>query len=309
MNPLSNSKNPDENPPITQNYQSNKNSYSSSNDLPLTYDRQIAHAAEIKLVNDRYVTPVTVEFVNSDSDNYVNLPVKRRKLFAALKLLDPSISTNINDTTINHSREFPVGTVYTDTFDVITDKKITFSSFFFSSRTPFENPSIRSYIQQTQYHANSTVSQQLANLQQIFYPPRSKYRLPKYISTSLTLQYIANKRVTPTLAKVDLTEEEIIALQQNTENDVNNTQNNRRKPDGQLKDVTESQQRNVSLAFDLSTKRIRFGNSSKKVTTITYEIKFHPAYSTMLKSPQRYLHHIQQVIKFRQIIKQFRQKI
>ena len=60
MNPLSNSKNPDENPPITQNYQSNKNSYSSSNDLPLTYDRQIAHAAEIKFVNDWYVTPVTV---------------------------------------------------------------------------------------------------------------------------------------------------------------------------------------------------------------------------------------------------------
>ena len=125
----------------------------------------------------------------------------------------------------------------------------------------------------------------------------------KYISTGLTPQYIANKRVTPTLAKVDLTEEEIIALQQNTENDVNNTQNNKHKSDGQLIDVTESQQCIVFPAFDLSTKRIRFGNSSNRVTTITYEIKFHPAYSTMLKSPQGYLRHIQQAIKFRQIIK------
>ena len=107
----------------------------------------------------------------------------------------------------------------------------------------------------------------------------------------------------PALMKVDISEENIIALQQTTDNDVNNTQNNKRKPDGRLKNVTENQQRIVFAAFDLSTKRIRFGNSSNRVTTITYEIKFHPAYSTMLKSPQGYLRHIQQAIKFRRIIK------
>ena len=145
MNPLSNSKNLDENPPITSNYQSNKKFYSSSNDIPLTYDRQIAHAAEIKLVNDLYVTPVTVEFVNPDSYNSVNLPVKHRKLFAVLKLLDSSISTTINDTPIIHSGQFPVSTVYTYTFDVITNKKPRFPRFFFitnstrKSRSPFSN--------------------------------------------------------------------------------------------------------------------------------------------------------------------------
>ena len=106
----------------------------------------------------------------------------------------------------------------------------------------------------------------------------------KYISNGLTLQYIANKRVIPALMKVDISEENIIALQQTTENDVNNTQNNKRKPDGRLKNVTENQQRIVFAAFDLSTKRIGFGNGSNKVTTIAYEIKHHPVHSTMLKS-------------------------
>ena len=106
----------------------------------------------------------------------------------------------------------------------------------------------------------------------------------KYISNGLTLQYIANKRVIPALMKVDISEENIIALQQTTENDVNNTQNNKRKPDGRLKNVTENQQRIVFAAFDLSTKRIGFGNGFNKVTTIAHEIKHHPVHSTMLKS-------------------------
>ena len=44
----------------------------------------------------------------------------------------------------------------------------------------------------------------------------------KYISTGLTFQYIAKKRVTTALMNVDHTEEGIIALQNTTENDVIN---------------------------------------------------------------------------------------
>ena len=73
------------------------NPYSTTTPLPPTptYERQIAHAAEIKFINDRYVTPVTIEFGSSDSDNSVNLPVKHRELFVALRLsthLSPSPS-------------------------------------------------------------------------------------------------------------------------------------------------------------------------------------------------------------------------
>ena len=36
-------------------------------------------------------------------------------------------------------------------------------------------------------------------------------------------------------------------------------------------------------AFDLSTKRIGFGNGTNRVTTVAYEVKCHPAHSTILK--------------------------
>ena len=36
-------------------------------------------------------------------------------------------------------------------------------------------------------------------------------------------------------------------------------------------------------AFDLSTKKVGFGNSSHRVTTIVYDIKYHPDHSALLK--------------------------
>ena len=99
----------------------------------------------MKCVKDRYVNPVTVKVGSSDSDNSVNLPVKHQKIFAALKVFDPSISITINDTTINHPVEFPMCTMYTYTFDVITDKKLRFPRVLSimnsnrKSKSPFSN--------------------------------------------------------------------------------------------------------------------------------------------------------------------------
>ena len=76
----------------------------------------------MKFINNRYVTPVTIEFGSSILDNSVNLPVKHHKLFATRKLLDPFISITINHITINHPGEFPMGTTYIEKFKVITDK-------------------------------------------------------------------------------------------------------------------------------------------------------------------------------------------
>ena len=78
MNPPSNPKNHDATPSAIQNDQINQTTTSSTKDSSPTYDRKIAHAAEIKFINDRYVTPITVKFGNSDSDRSVNLPVKHR---------------------------------------------------------------------------------------------------------------------------------------------------------------------------------------------------------------------------------------
>ena len=130
MNPPSNPKNHDATPSTIQNDQINQTTTFSTKDPPPTYDRRIAHAAEIKFINDRYVTPVTVEFSSSVSKKSVNLPVKHRKLFAALNILDPSLSITINNTTFNHPGEFLMGTSYTENFDIIVDKKPRYSRFF-----------------------------------------------------------------------------------------------------------------------------------------------------------------------------------
>ena len=87
------------------------------------YERLIAHVAEIKLTNNRYITTITVEFGSSESENSINLPVKHQNIFIAIKLLDPAASITIKDKVITKSQELPIGTAYTESFDVITDKK------------------------------------------------------------------------------------------------------------------------------------------------------------------------------------------
>ena len=111
-----NRKNHDAIPPTTQNGQSNKITNSFIHDIPPTYECQIARATEIKFIYDRYAIPVIIEFDTSDSNNSVIITVKHLKLFAALKILDPSFSIITNDTTINYPRKFPIGIEYTETF-------------------------------------------------------------------------------------------------------------------------------------------------------------------------------------------------
>ena len=94
------------------------------------YKRLIAHAVEIKFINNRCTTPITVEFGSSDSENTVTLLVKHRTIFIAIKLFDPSASITIKDKVITNHVEFPIVIEYTETFDVITDQKTKFPRFF-----------------------------------------------------------------------------------------------------------------------------------------------------------------------------------
>ena len=71
------------------------------------HNRDVAHAAAVKYENNRYITPVNVEFGSNDSDSTVNIASKHCKLFAAIKILDPfaKIITD-DDTVIQHPKEF-----------------------------------------------------------------------------------------------------------------------------------------------------------------------------------------------------------
>ena len=61
-------KNPDETRLTTRNGQATNHPDSFIKYFHPIYDRQIPYAVEIKFINDRYVTPVTVEFDSSDPD-------------------------------------------------------------------------------------------------------------------------------------------------------------------------------------------------------------------------------------------------
>ena len=121
MTSSSNSKHPDEDFPTIQNYQHNKSPVDLNND---------PHVWTQNFPRYRDVFSFTVEFGSSESDNSVNFPVKNCTLFAALRFLDPSLSVTIKYITINHPGELPMGTKYTENFEVITDKKSRYPYFF-----------------------------------------------------------------------------------------------------------------------------------------------------------------------------------
>ena len=49
------------------------------------HNRDVAHAAEVNYENNRYITPLNIEFGSTESDNTVNFASKHCKLFAAIK--------------------------------------------------------------------------------------------------------------------------------------------------------------------------------------------------------------------------------
>ena len=247
-------------------------------------ERIIAHAAEVKFINNRYTTQITVEFGSSESENSINLPVKNRKIFLAIKLLDPSTSITIKDKVIANPKEFPMGTEYTEYFDVITDKKTKFPRFFVQhdihstltvSAMKYSNHNIMSTLQslRTWVTFSKFDTHRVASIGFL-----------KYASTGLTLHSTAKQSVINALMKVKLNGENISALKECISIISDYTSNNKRLPDRNRKDPTTPDKTIVFPAFDLSTKRVGFGNGNSRVTTIAYGIRCHPTHATLLKS-------------------------
>ena len=193
MNPPSNPKNHDATPSAIQDDQINQTTTFSTKDSSPIYERRIAHATEIKFINNRYVTPVTVELGSSDSENSVNLPVKYRKLFLVLKILDPSLSITINDTTFNHPGEFSMGTSYTENVEVIVDKKPRYPRFFVHHEI---NSKIKLTALKFGDHNIMSTLQSLntsLNLNRFSTHREASIGFIKYVSTGLILHHIPKK--------------------------------------------------------------------------------------------------------------------
>lgn len=80
-------------------------------------------------MNNCHTTPVTLKSNNNELGTTVNVASKDRKVFAAIKILDPFISSiNVNITISTHPDEFPRAD-YLHAFKLVSDKKSKFLYF------------------------------------------------------------------------------------------------------------------------------------------------------------------------------------
>ena len=137
-------------------------------------------------------------------------------------------------------KRFPNGTVSTETFDFITNKKLRYSRFFvyheIHSKIKFTALKFGNHNIISTFQPLNT----WLNINRFYTLREASIRFLKDISTGLTFQHISKNIVTSALINVDLTEKDIISLQKTTEKDVFHNHNNKHKPDEQLKDASEN---------------------------------------------------------------------
>ena len=87
MSSLRNPSQPDENPGPPEN--GGMPISNIPNDIPNQHyhNRDVAHTTAVNYENNRYITPVNVEFDSNESDSTVNITSKHHNLFSAIKLL------------------------------------------------------------------------------------------------------------------------------------------------------------------------------------------------------------------------------
>ena len=88
-------------------------------DPSAAYDHRVAHAETIKVVNNRYSTPVTLKFSAVIKERTINIAQKHVIIFAAKKLLDPTATNKSSKGIVyHHPKDFPCSQVYQDAFEV-----------------------------------------------------------------------------------------------------------------------------------------------------------------------------------------------
>ena len=171
------------------------------------YDRRVAHAKTIQVVNNRYSTPVTLIFAAVTKERTVNIAQKHVIIFVAIKHFNPTATIKSTKGIIyHHPKDFLCSQAYQDAFEVIVDK----------NTHPKPNIYVKHIIESTlqinqmKYGSRNimnTLQQQEAFIQ---FRKYSTYREAcivwfKYISTSITLQSSAKLRAEYFLKTTHLT--------------------------------------------------------------------------------------------------------
>ena len=73
-----------------------------------TYDRRIAHAQTIKVINNHYSNPVTLKFAAATRERTVNIAQKHVIIFDAIEKHDPTATIKSTKGIVyHHSKQFP----------------------------------------------------------------------------------------------------------------------------------------------------------------------------------------------------------
>ena len=86
-------------------------------------DRRVAHAETIKVVNNRFSTPVTLKFFKITKEKNINIAHKNIIIFTTIRLFDPTaVIKSQKEVIYNHTKDFTYNYVYKDAFDIIIDE-------------------------------------------------------------------------------------------------------------------------------------------------------------------------------------------
>ena len=97
--------------------------FSAMTDPSATYDYRVAHAETIKVVNNRYSTPVTLKCAAVTKERTVNIAQKNVIIFAMIKLLDLTATIKSTKGIVYYQiKDFPYSQAYQDAFEDIVDK-------------------------------------------------------------------------------------------------------------------------------------------------------------------------------------------
>ena len=170
------------------------------------YEHRVAHAETIKVVNNRYFTPVTLKFAAITKEKTVNVAQKHVIVFVAIKILDPNATINSKKGVgYHHPKDFPYSHANQDAFNVISNKNTHQKPYIYVQHTIKSILTINSMMLDQRNLINTLLQQQVF-LQFDKYSIHHEAYIGwfKYISIYLTLQPSVKLRVENTLKSAHL---------------------------------------------------------------------------------------------------------
>ena len=254
-----------------------KNASSSSTDMTDpsdSYERRVAHAESIKVVNNRYSTPVTLKFAAVTKEGMVTITQKHVIIFTAIKLLDPTASIKSQKRVVyHHPKDFLCSQVYQDVFDVISNKN-SHPKPHINVKHIIESTLTVNNLKYGQRNLMITLQQQQVFLQFNKFSNHREVCIGwfKYISTMLKT--------------ANLTSTEIASFTTTNYKPVTAKPLERsHKCIGEINDDANDEWKEIVFpAFDLNMRSISIGNGDKRISTIEFEVRYHSEKIVILKT-------------------------